>query len=88
MYCGMKVPIGGRLLYSVQDTIDVRILRGGALIARACIDGPVIGNAALPPVVKGDVVQVRAFSKVTFAVVSVTPFVGKFSYGAGAIPCP
>lgn len=88
MYCAMKTPMGGRLLYVVQDSIDVRVVRGGAVISRVCLDGPVIGTRALPSVKKGDVVQVRAISKVTFAVVSVVSG-GNYSYGpGGAIPCP
>ena len=87
--CTMKVVIGGQLLYAVEDSIEVTVTRNGAMLSRSCIDGTVVGTKGLPKVVKGDVVRVRAFSRVTVAVVTVATAGPNLRYGAGGpIPCP
>lgn len=89
LVCTMKVPIAGQLLYAVEDSIEVTVTRNGAMLSRSCIDGTVVGTKGLPKVAKGDIVRVRAFSRVTFAVVTVATAGPNLRYGAGGpIACP
>jgi hypothetical protein len=89
LVCTMRVPIAGQLLYAVEDSIEVTVTRNGAMLSRSCIDGTVVGTKGLPKVAKGDIVRVRAFSRVTAAVVTVASVGPNLKYGAGGpIPCP
>jgi hypothetical protein len=84
LICTMKVPVGGQLLSAVEDSIEVTVTRSGATLARTCIDGTVVGTKGLPKVAKGDIVRVRAFSRVTFAVVTVAKAGANLRYAPAA----